>query len=60
VVDLAFRDETPNFTGWTVVDFKTDNEFERSSDSYIAQTRIYSKAIAAATKADTRGVVLVI
>ena len=28
VVDLAFREEGPDFAGWTVVDFKTDREFE--------------------------------
>jgi hypothetical protein len=26
--------------GWTVVDFKTDREFEESSDHYIAQVTI--------------------
>jgi ATP-dependent helicase/nuclease subunit A len=60
VVDLAFRDDTPDFAGWTVVDFKTDREFEESSDRHIAQARIYSKAIAAATTSPTRGVLLVI
>ena len=28
VVDLAFRKETAEFAGWTVVDFKTDREFD--------------------------------
>ena|SRR5215470_3021730 len=40
VIDLAFRDDTPDFAGWTVVDFKTDREFEETSDRYIAQVRI--------------------
>jgi ATP-dependent helicase/nuclease subunit A len=27
VVDLTFREDTPDFIGWTVLDFKTDREF---------------------------------
>jgi ATP-dependent helicase/nuclease subunit A len=60
IVDLAFRDDTPDFAGWTVVDFKTDREFEDSSNRHIAQVRVYSKAVAAATNSPTRGVLLVI
>jgi ATP-dependent exoDNAse (exonuclease V) beta subunit len=60
VIDLAFRDDTPEFAGWTVVDFKTDREFEESSTRYIAQVRVYSKAVAAATMAPARGVLLVV
>ena len=60
VIDLAFRDDTPDFTGWTVVDFKTDREFEETSDRYIAQVRVYSQAVGAATSAATRGVLLVV
>jgi ATP-dependent helicase/nuclease subunit A len=60
VIDLAFRDHTPDFTGWTVVDFKTDREFEETSDRYIAQVRVYSQAVGAATTAPTRGVLLVV
>ena len=37
VVDLAFREKTAEFTGWTVVDFKTDREVEKSRDRYAAQ-----------------------
>ena len=37
VVDLAFLEDTPEFAGWTVVDFKTDREFATSSDRYTAQ-----------------------
>jgi hypothetical protein len=29
VVDLAFREDGPDFAGWTVIDFKTDREFRR-------------------------------
>jgi ATP-dependent helicase/nuclease subunit A len=60
VVDLAFRDDTPDFAGWTVVDFKTDREFEESSDRYIAQVRVYSNAVGAATNSPARGVLLVV
>jgi ATP-dependent helicase/nuclease subunit A len=59
-VDLAFHEDTPDFTGWTIVDFKTDREFEAMSTRYIAQVRIYSEAVGAATGSPTRGVVLVI
>jgi ATP-dependent helicase/nuclease subunit A len=60
VIDLAFRDVTPEFTGWTVVDFKTDREFGETSDQYIAQVRVYSEAVAAATREPARGVLLVV
>jgi ATP-dependent helicase/nuclease subunit A len=60
IVDLAFRDNTPDFAGWTVVDFKTDREFQESSDRYIAQVSIYSKAVGAATGSPTRGILLVV
>ncbi len=38
---LAFREESSDFDGWTVVDFKTDQEFSRESGHYVAQVRIY-------------------
>ena len=60
VVDLAFREDTLDFAGWVVVDFKTDREFEASSDRYIAQVRIYSEAVRAATNSPTRGTLLVV
>ena len=60
VIDLAFRDDTPEFAGWTVVDFKTDREFEKSSERYIAQVRVYSRAVEAATHSPTRGILLVV
>jgi hypothetical protein len=41
VVDLAFHEDTADFSGWTVVDFKTDREFATSSDRYTAQVGIY-------------------
>jgi ATP-dependent helicase/nuclease subunit A len=60
VVDLAFREDTPDFAGWTVVDFKTDREFAVSSARYIAQVRVYSEAVGAATGSPARGIVLVL
>jgi ATP-dependent helicase/nuclease subunit A len=60
VVDLAFRDDTPDFTGWTVLDFKTDREFSKSSDRYTAQVSVYSEAIRAATDVPSRGVLLLV
>jgi ATP-dependent exoDNAse (exonuclease V) beta subunit len=60
VVDLAFQEEDSTFTGWTVIDFKTDREPGPSSDRYVAQVRMYAQAIATATALPARGVVLVI
>jgi ATP-dependent exoDNAse (exonuclease V) beta subunit len=60
VIDLAFREDSSEFDSWTVVDFKTDREFQETSDQYIAQVRIYSEAVAAATKEPARGVLLVV
>ena len=54
VVDLAFADAA----GWTVVDFKTDDDLETHRVAYEAQTEAYVRAIAGATKAPTRGVLL--
>jgi len=60
VVDLAFREDTPDFIGWTVLDFKTDREFATSSDRYIAQVSVYSEAIRAATGLPSRGILVVV
>jgi ATP-dependent helicase/nuclease subunit A len=60
VVDLAFREERPEFDGWTVVDFKTDREFESSQSQYAAQVGLYVEAIEKATTLPTRGVLLVV
>jgi ATP-dependent helicase/nuclease subunit A len=43
-VDLAFYEDTSDFVGWTVVDFKTDRELEAMS-VYIGQVKVYSEAI---------------
>jgi ATP-dependent helicase/nuclease subunit A len=61
VVDLAFREDTSDFIGWTVLDFKTDREFATSSDHrYTAQVSFYSEAIRAATGLLSQGIVLVV
>ena len=58
-VDLAFYEDTPDFAGWTVVDFKTDREIETIS-VYTAQVRVYMEAISAATGWVARGIILVL
>jgi ATP-dependent helicase/nuclease subunit A len=54
IVDLAFREETPEFAGWTVVDFKTDREIERSRDQYAAQVATYVEAVSLASDSPAR------
>jgi ATP-dependent helicase/nuclease subunit A len=56
-VDLAFYEDTSDFVGWTVVDFKTDREVEAMS-VYIAQVRVYVKAVSVATASPARGIIL--
>jgi hypothetical protein len=48
------RGDTSDFVGWTVVDFKTDREVEAMS-VYIAQVKVYSEAVSAATSSPARG-----
>jgi ATP-dependent helicase/nuclease subunit A len=60
VIDLAFQEEESTFAGWTVVDFKTDREFDRSSERYVEQVRMYAEAVAAATATLVRGFMLVV
>jgi ATP-dependent helicase/nuclease subunit A len=60
VVDLAFEDNTPDFSGWTVVDFKTDREIEKSESKYRAQVATYVDAIHVATELLTRGFLLIV
>jgi ATP-dependent exoDNAse (exonuclease V) beta subunit len=60
VADLAFREELPDFAGWTVVDFKTDRELAGVRDRYVRQVQLYSRAVSAATRLPTRGTLLVI
>ena len=60
VIDLAYPDQDASFTGWTIVDFKTDREFAASSDRYIRQVRLYAEAIGGLMGCPTRGVLLVV
>jgi ATP-dependent helicase/nuclease subunit A len=60
IVDLAFREKTSDFVGWTVVDFKTDRELDGSADRYLGQVRLYCSAVSEATKLPARGVLLVV
>lgn len=60
VVDLAYREEEPHFTGWTVVDFKTDREFAASSERYVTQVRLYAEAIGSLMNSPAQGILLVL
>ena len=44
VIDLAFEQAA----GWTVIDFKTDEEFRGSESAYHRQIGMYAKAVEAA------------
>jgi ATP-dependent exoDNAse (exonuclease V) beta subunit len=58
--DLAFREEAPDFDGWTVVDFKTGGEFEANRSRYVSQVRLYAEAIGKATSLPTKGILFVV
>ena len=60
VVDLAFQESTPEFHGWTVVDFKTDREIQKAEDQYRAQVAAYVEAIHVATEKPARGFLLIV
>jgi ATP-dependent exoDNAse (exonuclease V) beta subunit len=60
VVDLAFRQQTSDFNGWAVVDFKTTHEFEASQGKYTAQVGLYVEAIHKATRLSAKGILLVV
>jgi ATP-dependent exoDNAse (exonuclease V) beta subunit len=60
VIDLAFQDITPEFQGWTVVDFKTDREIEKAENQYRAQVAAYVEAVRIAIKSAARGFLLVV
>jgi ATP-dependent exoDNAse (exonuclease V) beta subunit len=54
VVDLAFRDAA----GWTVVDYKTDQELSAHAPIYRRQVALYARALATATGHPARAVLL--
>src|SRR5262249_24427251 len=60
VADLAFRQDLDDFTGWTVIDFKTDREFGSAMAKYTAQLGLYLDGIEGATGGRARGFLLVI
>jgi ATP-dependent exoDNAse (exonuclease V) beta subunit len=60
VIDLAFQEETAEFHGWTVVDFKTDREFKNAEHQYRAQVVTYVDALTAALDSPARGFLLII
>jgi ATP-dependent exoDNAse (exonuclease V) beta subunit len=60
VVDFAFQDDGSDFSGWTVVDFKTDREIENAENQYRAQVAAYVQAVRIATACPTRGFLFVV
>jgi hypothetical protein len=44
------KEHSPEFNGWTVVDFKTDREIEKSENQYRAQVASYVEAVRIATE----------
>jgi ATP-dependent exoDNAse (exonuclease V) beta subunit len=54
IVDLAFEDQD----GWTVVDFKTDQELSVALDRYKRQVGLYAEAIRRATAQAVRVVLM--
>ena len=54
VVDLAFEEDG----AWVVVDFKTDTDLQAHRAAYEQQVGLYVTAIARATGAPARGVLL--
>lgn len=60
VVDLAFREDAGEFSGWTIVDFKTDRELGVTTTQYENQVSLYVDAVATATGVPTRGILLVV
>src|SRR5262249_58908048 len=60
VVDLAFRQETSDFDGWAVVDFKTSREFEANQAKYTVQVGLYVEALHRATRLPTKGTLLIL
>jgi len=54
IVDLAYETED----GWTVVDFKTDADWDANVDVHRRQVQLYARGIALATGRPVRGVLL--
>jgi ATP-dependent exoDNAse (exonuclease V) beta subunit len=60
VVDLAFLEEGQDFVGWTVIDFKTELEFQSGRAEYPTQVALYAEAINKATNSAARGILMVL
>jgi len=60
VVDLAFRESMGERAEWTVVDFKTDQEFSGEATRYSRQVKLYVEAVRVATALPARGIILVV
>lgn len=56
IVDMAFKTED----GWTVVDFKTDEDVDAQMGAYLGQIRLYVEGVKKATGEETRGVILAV
>jgi ATP-dependent helicase/nuclease subunit A len=54
VIDLAFEEPT----GWTIIDFKTDEELTQNSQIYYRQIGLYAKAVQASTDVRASGVLM--
>jgi ATP-dependent helicase/nuclease subunit A len=60
VLDLAFKEDNPEFRGWTIIDFKTDRELKASQEQYVAQVATYVDAVRLSTGAPARGFLLIV
>ena len=56
IVDMAFRTDA----GWTVVDFKTDEDLDKQMKEYSDQIRLYVEGVGKATGEDVKGVLLAV
>lgn len=56
IVDLAFRTDA----GWTVVDFKTDEDVDAQRKVYLGQIRLYVEGVTRATGEETRGILFAV
>jgi ATP-dependent exoDNAse (exonuclease V) beta subunit len=56
IPDLAFQEAA----GWIVVDFKTDADISGRDEKYRKQVALYAQAVAAATKVQAEGCLLLI
>lgn len=60
VIDLAFRDRSPDGPLWVVVDFKTDSDVEAHGAAYETQVSLYVEAVEKATGERAKGILLAV